>query len=64
MAKEQQYYVCKMEKAKDGLGIVSVDLYEGSGWSCEITFEGSFQDCVDDKQIQFKSKNKNKSIKV
>lgn len=50
-----KYYILKMEKAKDGLGIVTEARYtrvdgKEDKWSTKIEFEGSFEDCVAEKR--------------
>ena len=57
---EKKYFVCKMEEAKHGLGIVSEAYYNNDPsvkdrgskkkFTCEIKFEGSLTECVEHKR--------------
>lgn len=62
---EKKYYVCKMEEAKNGLGIVSEAYYNNDKsvkdhatnkkFKCEITFEGTITECLSYKKKKIKS---------
>lgn len=57
---ETKYFICKMEIAKDGLGIVSEAYYNNDKsikhhatnkkFESEIVFKGSFLDCYNEKK--------------
>lgn len=58
---EKKYFVCKMEEAKHGLGIVSEAYYNNEPsvidrkpkkgvFKCEIKFEGSLTECIEHKK--------------
>lgn len=57
---EKKYFICKMEEAKNGLGIVSEAYYNNDKsvidhgtnkkLKNEIVFEGNFIDCYNKKQ--------------
>jgi len=50
-----KHYILKMEKAKDGLGIVTANRYatidgKEKRWSAKIEFEGTFEECLVEKR--------------
>lgn len=50
-----KHYILKMEKAKDGLGIVTASRYatidgKEKRWSAKIEFEGTFEECYAEKK--------------